>query len=238
MWQALHEELHPRGCDVVTVALDAGGADAARPFVQRAQPTHPSLLDATHRCDEVFGFVNVPNAVWIDETGTIVRPAHAAHVRRSQLRDMKVPDGLPPRIADTLEEVKKFRVTDAEQYRAAIDDWVANGSESPWALRPDDVVAASRPRPREHAEAAAAFELAQHLWGAGQRDRAVRWFTRAHELQPENWTYKRQAWSFATTKPGELTDMLQGPNDLFESNWLDDVRRIGAEKYYRPFDEL
>ena len=230
--------MSPRGCDVVTVALDAGGPDAARPFVEKAQPTHPALVDATHLCDEVFGFVNVPNAVWIDETGTLVRPAHAAHIRRSPLRDMEVPEGLPPRIADTLAEVKKFRATDPEQYRAAIDDWVEHGGDSRWALTPDEVVAASRPRPREHAEAAAAFELAQHLWRAGHRDRAVRWFTRAHELQPENWTYKRQAWSFATTKEGELTDMLQGPNELFESNWLDDVRRIGAERYYRPFDEL
>lgn len=231
----------------MTVALDAGGPAAARPFVDRAtaaqsgsaaQPTHPSLIDECHRTDEVFGFVNVPNAVWIDETGTLVRPAHAAHVRRSQLRDMQIPDGLPPRIADTLAEVKKFRVTDATQYRAAVDDWIANGAASRWAMRPDEVVAASRPRPRDHAEAAAAFDLGQHLWRAGNRDAAVRWFRRAHELQPENWTYKRQAWSFATTPPGELSDMLQGPTDLYDGNWLDDVRRLGAENYYRPFDEL
>jgi hypothetical protein len=180
----------------------------------------------------------VPNGVWIDETGTLVRPAHTAHVRRSQLRDMQIPDGLPPRIADTLAEVKKFRVTDATKYRAAIDDWIANGTASRWAMTPDEVVAASRPRSRDHAEAAAAFDLGQHLWRAGNRDAAVGWFRRAHELQPENWTYKRQAWSLATTKPGELSDMLQGPTDLYDGNWLDDVRRIGAENYSRPFDEL
>lgn len=212
--------------------------DAARPFAQKAGPTHPTLIDATHRTDEAFGFVNVPNAVWIDEAGTIVRPAHAAHIRRSPLREMKVPDGLPPRIAETLHEVKKFRVTDAEQYRAAIDDWVANGSDSRWVLAPDEVVARSRPRPTEHAEAAAAFELAQHLWRDGHRSPAATWFRRAHELQPDNWTYKRQAWSLATTKPGEPTDLLQAPSDLFDTNWLDEVRRLGAENYYRPFDEL
>jgi len=222
----------------VTVALDAGGTDAARPFIDKAQPTHPSLIDRSHECDRVFGFVNVPNAVWIDEDGALVRPAHAAHVRRSTLRDMKIPDGLPPRIASTLDEVKKFRVTDATDYRAAIDDWVAEGAASRFAMSPDEVVARSRPRPRDHAEAAAAFELGQHLWRAGDRDASVRWFRRAHELQPENWTYKRQAWSFATTPEGELSDMLQGPTDLYDGNWLDDVRRVGAENYYRPFDEL
>ena len=59
------------------------------------------------------------------------------------------------------------------------------------------------PRPAEHAEAAACFELGQHLWRAGDRRRAVPWFREAHRLDPENWTYKRQAWTFATTADGE-----------------------------------
>ncbi|MFM2076301.1 MAG: hypothetical protein RJA49_191, partial [Actinomycetota bacterium] len=28
-----------------------------------------------HVTDDLFGFLNIPMAVWIDETGTIVRPA-------------------------------------------------------------------------------------------------------------------------------------------------------------------
>ena len=218
----------------MTVALDAGGPDAARQFVEAANPTHPSLVDREHRCDELFGFVNVPNAVWIDEDGVLVRPAHAAHIRRSPLRDMEIPEGLG-RIGETLHEVRKIR-SNPEGYRAAIDDWVERGSASPYALSPDEVVAQSRPRPREHAEAAACFALAQHLWRHDERDAAVRWFTRAHELQPENWTYKRQAWTFATTPEGQPSDMLQGPNDLFPGNWLDDVRAVGAENYYEPFE--
>jgi hypothetical protein len=218
----------------VTVALDAGGADAARQFIDAAQPTHPSLIDATHVCDELFGFVNVPNAVWIDEEGTIVRPAHSAHIKQSPLRDMEVPEGLG-RIGEILTEVKKIR-TDPVTYRAAIRDWVEHGRDSSYALSPDEVVARSRPRPRDHAEAAAAFELAQHLWREGDHDAAVPWFRRAHELHPENWTYKRQAWTFATTGEGEPSDLIQGPNDLFEGNWLDDVRAAGAENYYEAFE--
>lgn len=220
---------------MVTVALDAGGADAARPWIEKAAPQHPSLIDAAHVTDELFGFVNVPNAVWIDEQGVLVRPAHAAHIQRSALRDMDIPEGLG-RLGEILGEVKKIRPTDPEVYRAAVWDWAAHGAASPFALSPDDVVARSRPRPREHAEAAAAFELAQHLWRAGQRDAAVGWFRRAHTLQPDNWTYKRQAWTFATTAPGEPSDLLQGPNELFEGNWLDDVRAAGAEHYYEPFE--
>jgi hypothetical protein len=217
----------------VTVALDAGGADAARRFIEAAAPEHPSLIDQAHVCDELFGFVNVPNAVWIDEEGVIVRPAHAAHIKRSPLRDMEVPEGLG-RIGEMLHEVKKIR-TDPDLYVTAVRDWVDRGAESEWALDPDEVVARSRPRSTAQAEAAAAFELAQHLWREGDRDGAVGWFRRAHELHPENWTYKRQAWTLATTESGQPSDLVQGPNDLFEGNWLDDVRAAGAENYYEPF---
>ena len=217
----------------MTVALDVGGADAARQFIEAAAPEHPSLIDQTHVCDELFGFVNVPNAVWIDEEGVIVRPAHPAHVKQSPLRDMEVPEGLG-RIGEMLHEVKKIRA-DPSLYVTAVRDWAERGAESDWALDPDEVTARSRPRSTEQAEAAAAFELAQHLWREGDRDGAVGWFRRAHELHPENWTYKRQAWTFATTEPGQPSDLVQGPNDLFEGNWLDDVRVAGAENYYEPF---
>ena len=219
--------------EVVTVALDAGGAAAARPFIEAAAPEHPSLIDQSHVCDELFGFVNVPNAVWIDEAGVLVRPAHAAHIKRSPLRDMEVPEGLG-RVGEILHEVKKIKA-EPELYRAAIMDWAQKGADSEYALSPDEVVARSRPRSSDHAEAAAAFELAQHLWRQGDRDAAVPWFRKAHELHPDNWTYKRQAWTFATTNEGEPSDLLQGPNDLFEGNWLDDVRAAGAENYYEPF---
>ncbi len=216
------------------MALDTGGADATRRWIEAAHPTHPSLIDQAHVTDERFGFVNVPNAVWIDEQGVIVRPAHAAHVRQSARRDMEVPEGLG-RIGEMLTEVKKIR-TDVDLYLEAIRDWAANGSASRFALSPDEVIARSDPRPPAHAEAAACFELGQGLWRDGEHDAAVGWFRRAHELYPENWTYKRQAWTFATTAPGEPSDLIQGPNDDYEGNWLDDVRAVGAEHYYEPFE--
>ncbi len=64
--------------------------------------------------------------------------------------------------------------------------------------------------------------------GPGALDDAVRWFREAHRLQPENWTYKRQAWTFA--------DPFQGPSDSYDSDWLSEVRRVGAENYYPAVD--
>ncbi|TMB58778.1 MAG: TlpA family protein disulfide reductase, partial [Chloroflexi bacterium] len=57
MWQELREELHPRGLEIVTIALDAAGADAAGPWIAKAAPRHPSLIDREHVVDALFGIV-------------------------------------------------------------------------------------------------------------------------------------------------------------------------------------
>ena len=229
MWQALRNELHPQGLEIVTVALDTGGADAARPWIEAAHAEHPSLIDAAHVTDELFGFVNVPNGVWIDEDGMLVRPAEPCWPPRepNETRYAELPEDTPQQLREMLGEARKIR-TDPAAYSAALRDWVANGADSPFALAPDEVVARSQPRPVEHARAAAAFELGQHLWRSGRVDRAEHWFREAHRLQPDNWTYKRQAWTFA--------DPLQGPTDVYDGDWLSDVRAIGAEHYYPQID--
>ena len=77
MWQGLRTELQPLGLEVVTVALDVD-PEAARRFIEAAAPEHPSLIDRAHLVDELFGIVNVPNSVWIDEQGVIVRPVEVS----------------------------------------------------------------------------------------------------------------------------------------------------------------
>jgi hypothetical protein len=105
---------------------------------------------------------------------------------------------------------------------------VEHGERSEYALTPDDVIERSQGRDLDHSRAAASFELAQHLQRAGQADDAVPWFREAHRLAPENWTYKRQAWS--------LADPMQGPNDTYDADWLSEIRAVGPENYYRPLD--
>jgi hypothetical protein len=234
VWQALREELNPSGLEVVTVALDTGGADAARPFIEAAAPTHPSLIDQAHVTDELLGFVNVPMAVWIDEDGVLVQPAHVAQVTMPPPgSDRPQPDTLPDNVRNVIETARRLPRT-AEQYLPAMRDWAANGRDSRFALDPDQVIARSRPRPPEHAEAAAAFELGQHLHRTVSPEAAVPWFRRAHELDPENWTYKRQAWTLATTQEGQPSDLLQPPTDVYEGSWLADVTAAGPETYYPP----
>ena len=115
-----------------------------------------------HVTDELFGFVNIPMAVWIDESGMIVRPAESASIERSRLRDMDIPEGLPARMDRMLREVKA--IPDAsEEYRAAVVDWAHRGAASPFVLSPDEVIARSQPRGGDEARAAACFELGEHL---------------------------------------------------------------------------
>lgn len=224
MWQDLRNELHSQGLEVVTVALDAN-VETARRIIERVSPSHPALIDEYHAVDALLGIINVPTGVWIDEEGMIVRPPEPAFPGRASYREMTSTDTLPQRLQEMLAEASKIR-TQPEEYIAALRDWVKHGKESRYALSPGDLIERSRPRPREEALAAAHFELGAHLYHLGRTEEAARHWREAHRLQSENWTYKRQAWS--------LADPLQGPTDLYDGDWLSEVRKTGPENYYPP----
>lgn len=223
MWQELYAELRPQGLEIVTVALDTAGPDAARPFVEAAHPTHPSLIDEAHVLDELLGIVNVPSGVWIDEWGVIVRPPEPAFPRRPSFLKTQLDENADERLKRLVSLVKRIRV-EADEYVAALRDWVARGSASRYALTPDEVVARSQPRDADAAAAAAHFELGQHLHHSGEEAAARQHFRIAHRLQPENWTYKRQAWS--------LVDPRQGPTEHYDGDFMSDVEAAGPETYY------
>jgi hypothetical protein len=168
VWQALRTELRPQGLEIVTVALDARGNETAGPWILKAAPDHPSLIDEGHVVDALFGVVNVPSGIWIDEEGIIVRPPEPAHPRRPAFLDRVVPPEASPAERERIELVKALRV-DAEQYVAALRDWASSacGGKSRYALSPDEVLRRSRPRPIGEATAAAHFALGQALHARG-----------------------------------------------------------------------
>jgi hypothetical protein len=223
VWQALREELHPRGLEVVTVALDAAGVEAAGPWIAKASPRHPSLIDREHIVDALFGIVNVPSGVWIDEGGTLVRGPEPAHPRRPAYKDRVVPPDATPEQRARIEVVRALHV-EAERYVAALRDWVARGAKSRFALSPAEVVRRSRPRPVAEATAAAHFAIAQRLHETGAHEDAVAHFREAQRLHPTNWTYRRDAWSLA------------GPEheSVYGTSWMSEVEREGVENYYPP----
>jgi peroxiredoxin len=232
-YQRLHEELEPRGLTVVSVALDIDPSMAV-PFIDVAAPTHPSLIDTTHATDAAFGFINVPMAVWIDEDGVLVRPAEMASVEPTVGRDRPISQRLPDYVRNVIGEARKIPER-APQYRAALEDWVEHGAQSRFALSADEVVARSAPRPPDESRAAACFELGQHVWRNEGEAAALGWFKQAHELFPENWTYKRQAWTLATTAPdAPAPDLVQDAADAYGTSWLADVRKVGGGAHYYP----
>jgi tetratricopeptide (TPR) repeat protein len=227
----LREELKPQGLEVVTIALDL--ADAAHESIEQAAPKHPALIDELHSVGGLFGIVNVPSGVWIDENGIIVRPPEPAWPGKSMWREIvkipeKLPDDLDPFLRKALEQTAKIK-TDPARYLAALRDWVANGSESKYALTPEEVIGRSEGRSTKTSEAAAHFEIGQYLQKVGHSDDAVEHYKLAHELQPDNWTYKRQAWN-------HISPLLQDARAVYGTGWADEVEKFGAENYYRPSD--
>src|SRR5262249_52432698 len=155
-----------------------------------------SLLDPDHRMDTLFGVVNVPNVVWIDEQGVIVRPPEPGwpDSRQELPKDMlgtiprtgRAPNAPQPSVAGVGQQAAISSGQDRCSYPDAIRDWVALGAASRFALSPQEVVAKSQPRPVEMSEAAAHFEIANHLWRDGRRDLAFPHFRESHRLQPAN----------------------------------------------------
>ncbi len=243
MWQALRNELHPQGLEIVSVGMDILGAQGCRGFIEAAQPEHPSLIDQHHVLASAFGVINIPSSIWIDERGIIVRPAETAPAPPSEsaappARDM--PAEMPSRFVEIMTEAAKIQ-SDPHAYHAALRDWVAKGAESEFALDPATVIQRSRPRSADVALGHAHFELAAQLESDGHHEAGLAHFREAHRLVPESWTFRRQAWSLEKSVDGPLARFWQGPSPddpdswPYAGDWLTDIRRSGAENYNDPW---
>ncbi len=194
----MREELKDQNFEIVTVAADAKGMAAAEKFIAAANPRHPSLVDQKLQVAELYDARNVPAAFWIDETGRMVRANDPVYAQR--------------RNRETGE------VTLNQEYLDAVRDWVAKGQHSSHVM--DSARLESRLPALEFDDvlAAAFFHLGTYLALNDQPAAALVHFKRAHALRPENWTYKRQAWSlgdiardYGTTFAEALKDPAAGP---------------------------
>ncbi len=239
MWQALRNELAPKGFELVTVGLDTLGAEGCRPYIEAAQPEHPALIDQYHKLADAFGFINIPSSVWIDEDGIIVRPAEVAPAPPGARSGPppELPPETPERLRSMMQEAVKIP-DDSKAYHEALKDWVERGHDSPYALASEEVIARSRPRDTDRSLGHAHFELASALELAGHHDAAIEHFREAHRLVPESWTFRRQAWSLEPVEAaGPFARFWQGPRPddpeswPYDGGWLEDVKRVGAENY-------
>ena len=183
MWQVLAEELTDEGLTVLAVALDS--ADAARPWIEAAKSTYPCLIDADHHVAGLYNLVNVPQAVWIDEVGRIVRPPESAG-SDDAFRAMDRDTGALP--ADALAQRQRRKTA----YMDAVRQWARQGPSSVNALDAREAIA-RLPQPSDaEAEAHAWFRLGQHLQAQGQATEAEAAFAKATSLHPASWAMWRQ----------------------------------------------
>ncbi len=173
-WQKLYAELKNKNFEIISVAQDTGGVKDAAPWITKTPLEFTVLIDETQLVTRLFDMVNVPTAVWIDETGRLVRPNETAYVDNRY----KVMHGL-----------------DADEYLNAIRDWAENGKKSPFALSEKELRERLTPQKPEHALAAAEFALAEFLSHKGLAEDAIPHYKEAQRLNPDNWNYKRQAWA-------------------------------------------
>ncbi len=149
-----------------TVALDRC-ADDPREFIERAAPTHPSVIDTEHLVADLYHIVNVPTIIWIDEQGSVCRP-HDGQFG-----------------TDTFTEYTGKR---SGPYLEMIRAWVRDGAG---ALSPDEV-RRYQPQPdSENQRARAEWTLAWWLKQNGREEAAERHFERACELGSKDWTIRR-----------------------------------------------
>lgn len=212
MWQALFAELKDKGFMVVAVAEESRGAQHARPWIEQAKSDYWQLIDTEHRLSDLYNLVNVPEAVWIDEHGTIVRPPETAgstdHFRRM---DLKTRTMTP--------EDQAERLAARQAYLDAVRAWVNTGK---YAL-PADSARARLPKVTPGiAEARARFRLGVWLRTHDRAAEGDLQMAEASRLHPDSWSMWRQA--------ADLDEVGKAGGPDFWKR----VQALGDKPYYPP----
>jgi peroxiredoxin len=174
IWQGIYEELRGKGLEIISAAQDSGGESAAGPIFDAAKVTYTSVVDVNHTVTALFDLVNVPAAVWIDESGHIVRRDDGAYPEQRTYFGVEV--GVPG-------------------YVDALRDWVAKGEQSPFVLRPEQLAGQLATRGPDVERAKANFRLGTYFYQRGDGERATQYWEVAQSLDPDNWNYRRQEWT-------------------------------------------
>jgi len=196
--------LHDKNFEIIAAAQDTGGEAAAGKWYDAAKATYTTLIDTRHSVSTAYQFINVPMGIWVDEKGRVVRPAEPAWTTDS-----------------TLKIGSKNIVTEGTAYLTALRDWVANGDSSKFALSDDEFAKRVKPRSPAEMEADASFKLAVYFHDKGNNDLAQKYWAKAQALNPDDWNYHRQDWSFTPDQAGK--------------KWLDKFQKLDAP-YYPKLD--
>jgi hypothetical protein len=215
VWQQLFDGLKSEEFMIVAVAEESRGAEHARQWIEQANAQYWCLIDTEHHVADLYGMVNVPQAVWIDEAGRIVRPPeNAGSTDHFRLMDRATRTLAP--------EHQSARLAARGAYLDAVRDWVLTGRHA----LPADM--ASRRLPRitpEIAQAQAHFRLGVWLRRQGNAAEGDVHLAEASRLHPESWNMWRQA--------ADLDEVGKASGEAFWQR----VQALGESPYY-PQPEL
>lgn len=169
MWQSSYEEfkqVNPN-FEIISFAQDSGGEADAGPIFDAAHVTYTAVIDVNHTISALYNLLNVPSAVWIDETGTIVRINEGTYA-------------------------KNHGAFGTDEYLPIVRDWVAHGANSPYVWDKDKVTGKIFQRTPEAERAQPTFRLGVYYNAQGNDAKAEQYWTRAQELDPTSWNYLRQ----------------------------------------------
>ena len=201
------------GFTVLAVALDQ--PETARSWIEAAAATYPCLIDRDHHLADLYNMVNVPQAVWIDEEGRIVRPPETAGsmdaFRAMDRKTFTIPD-----------EVVAERNRVKTQYFDAVRDWVLRGSVSVYAMNAARAAEKLKLPDAAIAEAHARFHLGRYLLREGQEAEAQVQMAEASRLHPDSWAMWRQA------AAKDIRGLASGPE------FWNRVDALGSRCYYPP----
>lgn len=191
--------------------------EAARPWVEEASPTFVTLIDQNHVLSSLYNMVNVPQAVWIDESGTIVRPTETGG-SLDILREFDFEaGGFKPEATERAGAAKAA-------YTAAVKDWAVNGSASRHVFDADTARVHTPGMSADQALAHSTFQLGQYLQREGRGDEADALFAECRRLHPDSWNIFR-----------ETTERMETGIAAGEEFW-GKVMSLGDKAYYEPID--
>lgn len=182
VWQDIYEQLNDPNFEIISVAEDSEGPAVAKKWFTDANITYKGVVDPTHKISTLFGWVNVPTAAWIDETGKIVRVNEAAYAAEH-----------------TVPTERKPYTFGGTLFGEATVDWVKNGLGEHLKQATDKLSANTRSQSEEDLLADAYFKLGLYFKGVGATQDAQKYLEKAMALAPHNWNIHRQSWTFKGT---------------------------------------
>ena len=169
VWQSIYEELKSENFEIISVAQDTGGEEAAGYIFDDANVSYTDIIDVNHQISSLYNLVNVPSGVWIDEQGKIMRINEGTYAKEHMNGAWGTNDYVP-----------------------IVRDWVKKGADSVYAWDRDKVRESIVQRTPEAERAQPAFRLGGYYFTNDNDEKAEQYWTMAQELDPTSWNYLRQ----------------------------------------------